>query len=399
MLYEKAAPNSCRYLFNSIISEREKDYNPNFEDIERLLFHVFYKEGRKLCCKSRVDGSRSSDYHKDIKEKNLLRNETYEGADKSMKYMIAVDSGGTKTDAVLFDQFGHILRRDVSPGANGMDIGKEEALRRFLGVMDRLVPLAPERISAIYGGIAGVMPLGDFYTPVVGAKNYADSIRFADDGPSMISAAIGHRDGCGMVVGTGSSCFIRVEGEPLRKVGGKGYLIDTGGSGFELGRDALVMAFRATDGRCPHTALVELIEAQMGVGVDRWMEKIYDPVTGGRPFIASFAHNVFKARAMDDWAAGEIFDRGAFLLGDLTRAAAKWFDGAFTVVMNGGLVSNFPEYAAAIRAASHERANVILGDAPPVYGSAVEAMWDAGMEADDTFRANFLADYAAAQNR
>lgn len=70
MLYEKAAPNSCRYLFNSIISEREKDYNPNFEDIKRLLFHVFYKEGRKLCCKSRVDGSRSSDYHKDIKEKN-----------------------------------------------------------------------------------------------------------------------------------------------------------------------------------------------------------------------------------------------------------------------------------------------------------------------------------------
>lgn len=101
-----------------------------------------------------------------------------------MKYMIAVDCGGTKTDTVLFDETGHIHHRDVSAGANGMDIGKAEALRRFLGTMERVVPLSPGRVSAIYGGIAGVMPLGDFYTPVVAPKDYADSLRFADDGPA-----------------------------------------------------------------------------------------------------------------------------------------------------------------------------------------------------------------------
>lgn len=133
-----------------------------------------------------------------------------------MKYMVAIDSGGTKTETVLFDSTGHILTRDLSPGANGMDIGKDEAVRRLVDVLDRVTPRSPEKLAAIYGGIAGVMPLGDFYTPVVGPKNYAASIRFDDDGPSLISAAIGHRDGCGMVVGTGSSCFIRVEGQSLR---------------------------------------------------------------------------------------------------------------------------------------------------------------------------------------
>ena len=142
-------------------------------------------------------------------------------------------------------------------------------------------------------------------------------------------------------------------------------------------------------------ALVELVEAQMGVPVERWMEKIYDPVKGGRPFIASFAHNVFKARAMGDWAAGEIFDRGAHLLGDLTHAAAKWFDGEFPVAMNGGLVMNFPEYTEAIRKASHPRARMIPSAAPPVYGAAVEAMWDAGIECTKEFRKNFMESYNA----
>jgi len=316
-----------------------------------------------------------------------------------MRYLIAVDGGGTKTDTVLFDETGHILCRDLSAGGNGMDIGKEEALRRLQGVLERVIAKAPGKISAIYGGIAGVMPLGDFYSPVIGPMDLADTIRFDDDGRSLISATLGRQDGCGMVCGTGSSCFIRIEGQPLRKVGGKGYLIDTGGSGFELGRDALAMAFRAADGRCDHTVLLDLIGEEMGVPVERWMEKIYDPVTGGRPFVASFAHNVFVGRKMGDWACQEIFDRGAALLGDLTHAAAKWFEGEFSVVMNGGLIANFPEYAQAVCAASHPRARMIRAEAPPVYGSAVEAMWDAGLEADDAFRSRFLAEYQALEEK
>lgn len=311
-----------------------------------------------------------------------------------MRYFLAIDAGGTKTDAVVFDETGHIICRDLSAGNNGMDIGKELAVERLLGVLQRTSATVPERFTAIYGGIAGVMPLGDFYSPAVLPLNYADSVRFADDGPSMISSTIGHRDGCGMVCGTGSSCFIRIDGQPLRKVGGKGYLIDTGGSGFELGRDAIAMAFRAVDGRCEHTILVDLIEKQMGCPTERWMEKIYDSVSGGRPFIASFARTVFEARRLGDWAAQEIFERGASAMADLSYAAAKWFEGSFQIVISGGLPTNFPEYYQAIREKSSPRAELILAEAPPVYGSAVEALWDAGIEADEAFRARFLAEYA-----
>ena len=38
-----------------------------------------------------------------------------------MKYYIAIDAGGTKTDSVLFDQEGHVLARDLRRGANAFD--------------------------------------------------------------------------------------------------------------------------------------------------------------------------------------------------------------------------------------------------------------------------------------
>lgn len=316
-----------------------------------------------------------------------------------MRYFMAIDAGGTKTDAVLFDETGHILLRDLSVGNNAMDIGKPAAVQRLLAVLERTCAAAPAKVTAIYGGIASVFPLGDFLSPAVLPGNYADSVRFDDDGPSIISASIGHRDGCGMVCGTGSSCFIRIKGQPLRKVGGKGYLIDTGGSGFELGREAIAYAFRADDGRCPPTVLFDLVREQMGCDVGDWMKCIYDPETGGRPFIASFAHLVFKGRRMGDWACRDIFERGSAAMADLTYAAARWFDGEFPVVVNGGLPTHFPEYADSIRAKSCPRARIIISDVPPVYGAAVEALWDAGLEPDEAFRARFLEEYALWQNK
>ena len=35
-----------------------------------------------------------------------------------MRYCIAIDGGGSKTDALLFDERGHILARRVGPGGN-----------------------------------------------------------------------------------------------------------------------------------------------------------------------------------------------------------------------------------------------------------------------------------------
>lgn len=203
-----------------------------------------------------------------------------------MKYCIAIDGGGSKTEIVLFDETGHILRRHVGQGGNPTDIGAEEARRRMHACMMEVFPAAPGEIAALYGGAAGVFPNGDVYSASLQQAFPVRAIRIEDDGCSLISGTLGHQDGCGMVCGTGSSLFVRIEGQPLRHIGGKGYLIDTGGSGFELGRDALCMAMRAVDGRCQGTILTELLADMLGEPVcDAVIPKVH---RGGRPYIATW---------------------------------------------------------------------------------------------------------------
>lgn len=308
-----------------------------------------------------------------------------------MKYFIAIDGGGSKTDVVLFDETGHIVYRHVGKGGNPTDVGVEEAQRRMFHCLDQVFPHAPGEIIAVYGGIAGVVPNGDVFSEGILQRYEFGRIHVEDDGFSLISSTLGHGDGCGMVCGTGSSLFVRKAGEPLRHIGGKGYLIDTGGSGFELGKEAICMAFRAMDGRCKSTMLTELVSEIFG----QPMSYALIPAAhwGGRSYIASFAPAVFKGREAGDWACTEIFERGAALMADLTYAAERYFESAFPIVMGGGIAANFPEYVEAIKAKASPMAKIVPQQAPPVYGAATEAMRLAEADISELFREKFLADY------
>lgn len=311
-----------------------------------------------------------------------------------MKYCIAIDGGGTKTDTVLFDTEGNILARHVGPGNNPTDIGCDEARKRLMEDIDAVYHNAGGAVETLYGGIAGTLPNGDIYSDEISRRYDIRCVRIEDDGCNLISGAFGHADGCGMVCGTGSSLFVRREGQPLRHIGGKGYMIDTGGSGFEIGRDAICMALRAADGRIEHTVLQELLGEMLGCPVD---DRVIPMVhRGGRPYIASFAAAVFAGRRMGDRVCEEIFQRQSALMADLTYAAQTSFDGGFNVVAGGGIVSHFPEYFEAIKQKSAPGANLVLQNAPPVYGAAAEAMWDAGEPVTESFRARFLEAYAQA---
>ena len=309
-----------------------------------------------------------------------------------MKYVVAIDGGGSKTDAVLLDEKGNILTRSVGLGGNATDIGAEESRRRMWETLDPIFAQAPGHVCALYGGIAGVDPNGDLYSDGIKEKYDVGSVRIEDDGFVLLSGTLGHADGGAMVCGTGSSLFLRKNGLPVAHLGGKGYLIDTGGSGFEIGQEAIRLALRSLDRRIGDTILVELLEEHIGHPLDYKVVPIIHK--GGRPFIASFAPLVFQGRKLGDAVCNEIFERQSGLLADLTYAAARFFDDDFPIVIGGGIAAHFPEYVEAIQQKSHPRAHIRLQSAPPVYGAAVEAMWDAGISIDERLKANFIADYA-----
>lgn len=308
-----------------------------------------------------------------------------------MKYYIAIDGGGTKTESVLIDENGHILQYTVRRGCNPMDYGTEDTYSHVCAVVEELIEKTPGPVAGLYAGIAGLNRIQVDLKTCLSKRFSLGKIRAEADGFSMISGALGHVDGCGMVCGTGSSLFIRREGKPHRDVGGLGYLIDTGGSGFELARDGLKAAYRYLDGRGAYTVLADSMAEALGKDLYSAFQDIY---RGGRSFIASLAHVVFEGASTGDEICMELLDKGARSLADLTIAAARYFESDFTVVMNGGILKAYPNYVEAIQRKASPQAHMIYGDTPPVYGGCVEALWDCGILASDKLRGCFMEDYA-----
>lgn len=308
-----------------------------------------------------------------------------------MRYFIAIDSGGTKTDAVLFAETGHIVARSLTMGCNAMDIGIDIACNHLLSIVQDLSKQVPEdgELIAVYSGVAATDyfcgALGKFVAPhFPGIK-----MRFEDDAVNLISGVIGHKNGACLVGGTGSSLYARIDGKIIH-LGGWGYLIDTGGSGYAIGRDAILASFRYVDGRGPYTKIYDLIKSQMGKNPEENIPGIYE---GGRPYIASFARTVFQARKDGDEIAEQIFQKAVNAMAELTYAADKYFDETYDVVLGGGIFASFPEYTEALKQKASPKANLIRSTVPPLLGGMIEALWDGGIDASPEVCKNFVEEY------
>ena len=199
-----------------------------------------------------------------------------------------------------------------------------------------------------------------------------------------------------MFCGTVSSLYIIIGSEPIRQVGCLGYLIDTGGSGYELGQAGLKEACRYLDGRGEYTVLADLITKALGKKPWDSLANIY---AGGRSYIASFAHTVFEGMEMGDAVCRRIVEESAYKLSELTFAAEKYFPGEFPVVMSGGIFRAYPKYVQLVCAKASPKARMILAVVPPVYGALVEAMWQNGQTADAAVQRNFMGSIQRLESR
>ena len=312
----------------------------------------------------------------------------------SEKYLIALDVGGTKADAVLFKENGKIVKRHVGLGGSPFDFGLEACLERILGTVEQLLDGFSHRIEALYAAIATVEYYYDDFCRAFDErfKSRIKHIRLEGDGVAMISAILGHNDGASLICGTGSALYMR-KGEHYEHIGGGGHLIDSCGSGFSIGHYTLQAALRAADGATHKNLICDLIRRDFG-GNDPWADQptVYSK---GRAYIASFAKYMFEARNLGDVTARSIFNKCSSDMADFIWAAyEKLGKENVTIILNGGIFRNYPEYAAAVIAAGPKDVHFICSDLPPIYGSAVEAMYDIGQTSlPDTFKSNFMDSY------
>ena len=305
------------------------------------------------------------------------------------RYLAAIDVGGTKADAVLFRDTGEVVAHVIDKGVTPFDTGAEVSAKATVATLDKLFAYADGPVDALYASVATVEYYYEDFIKYFNEHVNAGSIRVEGDGCCLISGVLGHNDGACMICGTGSSLYMR-KGDDYHHIGGGGHLIDSCGSGYVLGQQALRAVYRACDGAGPQTLLTDLVNEQGGCLMRRNIPGVQ---SGGRAYIASFAKNVFIARARGDIVARNIFNTCAADLANVIWAAKSELGDGFTLVLNGGIFKHYPEYAAAVKALAPADVNIILSDVPPLYGCVVEAMYDAGMNCDEAFKARFMQDY------
>lgn len=254
---------------------------------------------------------------------------------QKIKYLLGIDGGGTKTEFLLTDLNGTEIKRIFLGASNPVNIGIDNTKNILSeGISKSCAGINTAAIS-VFTGIAGA-----------GSENIKNSIgeflsefgfgAFANgcDTDNAIRAALNGGNGVAVIMGTGIIAYACLDGK-MHRTGGRGYLIDKGGSGFCFGSDALNSAFEAIDGRGGSKLMLKLIENKLGKTIENSVADIY---AGGAAYVGSFAPVVFEAYKIGDCEAEAIIDRNCREAAKIIRAALDFLGGeSQKVVICGGL--------------------------------------------------------------
>lgn len=302
--------------------------------------------------------------------------------------MIAIDSGGTKTDCVLFYQDGRIIERVILGGGSPTVYGCEKAVSVFSSGIDFLLADKNINIKGIYIGTAGGMSGSNnkIMTNRLKALYPETSIKILSDIENVIGCADNIQNCVFAICGTGSVFYVK-EGNERHRIGGWGYVLDEFGSGFSLGRDALRAALAEEDGIGPKTAICEMVEEVLEAGVFDKIDVVYSK---GVDFIASFSKIIFKAYEMGDSVAKDILEKNISYIANMINIAEEKYNIDSNVMLSGGIVShNKDVFLKLLKPKINKKMNIFVPDLPQIYGAAVNCC-NLFSEKDTLFKANFI---------
>lgn len=249
---------------------------------------------------------------------------------------IAIDGGGTKTEAALFTAGGEVLGRARRDGCNPNIIGLDASCCVLADILSELSTASPMRPGGIFAGVAGALTGGNAIDmekrlrpsyPGMVVESDIMNVVYSADNPGPCIAAI---------MGTGASVFA-YDGHELHRAGGWGYLLDLSGGGFDIGREVLRACLAHDDGMAPASPLVDLAEKKLGGRALDFLATFY---ARGPDYIASFAPLAFEALRVGDDAAHDMVRASVRHVAELVRHVRDRYRCGSHAVFSGGLLRN-----------------------------------------------------------
>ena len=190
-----------------------------------------------------------------------------------MTAALGIDCGGTATRWLLVDDAGKDIGSGAGPGATGLvyAAAARDHTRAVLSGISAEVIAQPAKPGAVIAGVTGLTSASkeailvqDWLAADLSIS--ADQVSVVDD--MWIAFHTVFEPGTGIVVysGTGSVCSHIDANGVLRKSGAHGHIVDDGGSGYWIGRQALHWLVRTWDeqGPPPATPLAEQLYRRIG---------------------------------------------------------------------------------------------------------------------------------------
>lgn len=284
------------------------------------------------------------------------------------RMMIGIDGGGTKTEFVLFSENGRILNRIILGDCNPNTVGVENAIDVLKSGIDTLLKIEG-KVCGIFLGAAGLDSGNNTSQIKTRLKEKYPKIKIQCENEIFNVIACGKNlDKCAAAIcGTGMIIYANQNGK-IRRFGGRGYLLDTGGSGYHIGRDALCAALDAREGLGKYSVLTDLVEEKLGNQVWESVQEIYSK---NHSYVASFAPCVFKAYENGDDIAAHILEHNADCLAQLINFAVNHCDVGKYVVASGGIIRQNPSFCELLKDRLDADIELDVPDYPPVYGACI----------------------------
>lgn len=314
---------------------------------------------------------------------------TGEGVPSSPRFVVAVDGGGSKTDAVLLDLDGAVVARARGRGSSPQIDGLESSVRTVDAVIGEVTagraPAELAQVSLYMSGLDLPAEIEAYRGAIDGLPWALEGIVVENDLHALLRAGADEPDAVAIVCGTGMNAIgVRADGAQVRFPALGGISGDWGG-GSSLGGEVLWHSARAADGRGPSTRLHPMLLEAFGAAT---LDEIVEDLHFGRrseTTLASLAPIVFSAADDGDEVALGLVARQADEVLAYARACLsrlELFDRPVPVVIGGGVArARNPLLVGRVEAGLARmapRASLRIVDAAPVLGAALLALADAG---------------------
>ncbi len=265
-----------------------------------------------------------------------------------MDYFLGIDGGATRTTAWLADECGRIVGRGRAGPSNPVKAGYAAAQREILRAFHAAIrscrgtpwraPTIVNPLEAVVAGLSGADHPTVHRAMLAWLRRALPARRhlLTTDAALVLEAALGEAPGIIVISGTGSIAFARDLAGHVLRAGGWGIPYDDFGSGFDLGRRAIIATLQDYDQRGPHTVLTERLRRHFRL---KSIPRIVVRAPAQHEVAALFPLVLEAARQGDNVARRLCHTAGE----DLARLAVTlvrrlgWRRRKFTVVCAGGV--------------------------------------------------------------